>query len=75
MSDTLNEDHKVVAVSHTHGMTLVMDSETTSALANLLADLEQRAPYGVTGIPMSDNPLPMNYYLALLGLRREAFHL
>lgn len=49
-----------VAVRGNHGMTLVLDNNTTSALANLLAQLREVWA-------------PPNYMEHLIALRKEAF--
>lgn len=51
-----------VAVRSSHGMTLVLDDDATSALANLLANLDH-----VTTVT------PPNYMEHLIELRKEAF--
>lgn len=56
------EEIQCVAVRSLHGMTLVLDNDTTSALANLLADLDRLV--GTT---------PPNYMEHLVKLRKEAF--
>lgn len=57
-----HEDIQCVAVRSSHGMTLVLDNDTTSALANLLAQLDQVV-----------TTTPPNYMEHLVKLRKEAF--